>query len=366
MVKVAYLLSTLKKTGPVIVLLNIIRNLDRKQFDPVIVTLSPEPENSMISQFGELGVRIETLSLSRIQGLIRARKELDKLLKVIAPDIIHSHGFRSDTLSAKINSQALKVSTLHNNPYVDYPMKFGYLRGTYMAIQSKKSYNKLDIPIACSRSIQHQMGLLGIQTECIQNGIDIELFQPIPDREKTDLRIRLNLPTDKLIHITTGSLIKRKGVDTILRGIALSRREDLLLLVIGDGPERTNLEGMLTDEQRIRFLGFQNNIHEYLNCADTIISASLSEGLPNGILEAMSCGLHCILSDIPSHRELSLPEGNRFFNTGDSNEVTAIIEQLSRDEASHIGKLNRDIAIKLFSSVKMAGDYQEHYMNNVG
>ena len=319
----------------------------------------------MISQFRELGVRIETLSLSRIQGLIRARKELDKLLKVIAPDIIHSHGFRSDTLSAKINSRALKVSTLHNNPYLDYPMKFGKLRGNYMAIQSKKSYMKLDIPIACSRSIQHQMGLLGIQTECIQNGIDIELFQPLQDQEQSDLRISLDLPTDKLILITSGSLIKRKSVDTILRGIALSKREDFLLLIIGDGPERENLENRLNDEKRVRFLGFQNKVHEYLNCADSILSASLSEGLPNGIIEAMACELHCILSDIPSHRELSLPEGNRFFNTGDSVELSDIIEQLTRGEASHTGKLNREIAIKLFSSEKMAGNYQKHYMNHV-
>lgn len=366
MVKVVYLLSTLKKTGPVIVLFNIVKNLDRKQIDPMIITLSPEPENSMILQFKDMGVRIETLNLSRIQGIISAGKEVERHLTLIDPDILHSHGFRSDAISARMKTRALKVSTLHNNPWVDYPMKFGYLRGKYMATQSKKSFKKLDLPIACSRSIQHQLGLLGIQTECIQNGIDMELFKALPDQEVRNLRTNLNLPSEKLILITTGSLIKRKCVDTIVRGISLSKREDILLLIIGDGPERENLEGMLNNEQRIRFLGFQNNVDEYLNCADSIISASLSEGLPNGILEAMACGLHCILSDIPSHRELSLPEENRFFNTGDSDGLSEIIEQLLLDEASHAGKLNREIARQFFSSEKMADEYQKHYIRNVG
>jgi glycosyltransferase involved in cell wall biosynthesis len=366
MLKVVYLLSTFRKSGPVMVLLNIIKNLDRKLIDPAIITLSPEPENSMISQFKELDIQIEALNLSRVEGFLRAKKEVKRILKTMDPDIIHSHGFRSDTLSAKLETRALKVSTLHNNPFVDYPMKFGYLRGNYMAIQSKKSYRKLDVPIACSRSIQDQMMSMGIQTASIQNGIDIGLFQPRKEQELNDLRIGLDLPADKLILISSGSLIKRKSVDTILSGISLTKREDFLLLVVGDGPERDPLEKSLTGENRVRFLGFQNNVHEYLNCADSIISASLSEGLPNGIIEAMACGLQCILSDIPSHRELSLPAGNPFFKTGNSAELSDIIEQLSRDEASKTGTLNRKIAQQLFSSEKMAADYQKIYLEHAG
>ena len=46
------------------------------------------------------------------------------------------------------------------------------------------------------------------------------------------------------------------------------------------------------------------HVQEYLGASNYFISASLAEGLPNSVLEAMACGLPCILSNIPPHVEI--------------------------------------------------------------
>jgi len=365
MVKVVYLLSTLKRSGPVVVLFNVVKILDRRQIEPIIITLSPEPENSMMQQFESLNLQIERLNLSRFQGMLSAGSKVEKMLKEMNPQIIHSHGFRSDSILARSRNSAVKVTTIHNNPSVDYPLKFGYIRGSIMANLSLKSYKQIDMPISCSKSIQKELSLMGVKTGCVQNGIDTKLFKPVPDQSRNEIRTRLNLPIDKLIFIVTGSLIKRKSVDTILKALSISGRQDILILVIGDGPERDVLEAILVSDNRILFLGFKDNINEYLNCADSIISASTSEGLPNGILEAMASGLHCILSDIPSHRELSIADNCCFFEIGNSAKIASIIDNLTLDRIRSAGEQNRGIACKLFSSEKMAREYQNIYLSHV-
>ncbi len=50
--------------------------------------------------------------------------------------------------------------------------------------------------------------------------------------------------------------------------------------------------------------GFKSNIYDYLKASDYYISASDVEGLANTLLESMTVGLPCVLSDIPSHKEV--------------------------------------------------------------
>ena len=72
-VRLLFLASTLRRGGPTTQLLNIVRYLDGDRFEPVVVTLSPEPADSMRSSFENLGVRVESLLLSRLRGMVHRR-----------------------------------------------------------------------------------------------------------------------------------------------------------------------------------------------------------------------------------------------------------------------------------------------------
>ena len=103
-----------------------------------------------------------------------------------------------------------------------------------------------------------------------------------------------------------GNLIHpEKSVDTIVKAFDIYKQKRLKaqLLVLGDGAERSYLESLSKDG--VHFLGSVDNVIEYLQISDVFVSAALSEGLPNTVLEAMACGLQTILSNINPHKELA-------------------------------------------------------------
>ena len=110
-----------------------------------------------------------------------------------------------------------------------------------------------------------------------------------------------------------------KGVDVLLRGWAaldpLHRRRGRLLLV-GDGPERSNLEalaGTLGIGESIRFTGEQGEVLPYYHAADLFALPSRTEGLSNALLEAMACGLPVVVSRTGGARDLVQDGHNGLF-----------------------------------------------------
>ena len=72
MKKILYIVSSLKKSGPTNQLSYIIKYLDKSKFSPTVLTLSAEPDDSMMEYFqNELDVKIDSLKLSRVQGILK-------------------------------------------------------------------------------------------------------------------------------------------------------------------------------------------------------------------------------------------------------------------------------------------------------
>lgn len=127
MKKIIYCISTLKKTGPSIVLYNIVKNLDFTKYRPIIITLSPEINNSLIENFKNLKVEIIQLNLSRIKGFLFGGFKLKKIIKKINPSIIHCNGFRDILLVGLfVNKKYKKIVTIHCDFAIDYVLKYGF------------------------------------------------------------------------------------------------------------------------------------------------------------------------------------------------------------------------------------------------
>ena len=359
MIKILYIVSTLKRSGPIIVLANIVKYLDRDKFEPIVLTLSPEPIDSMKEYFeNELNTKVATLGLSRIQGLFFAKSYVKKFVKENNINIVHSHGFRADGLVSKL-SDVISVSTLHNYPYYDYPMKFGKLKGAMMArghlnaIKKKPNSN-----IACAKTIAEEFKQNGLNLNYIQNGVDTEKFFPLDDKQKKELRKKLNIDNDKKVFISVGSLIARKDMATLVDGYKKYDDKNSLLLVAGDGVEKESLKERASEN--VKFLGNISNVVEYLQISDCFVSVSLAEGLPNTVLEAMACGLPTVLSDIPSHLELYEGEKGNFFEVKAVDKLAELLKKVSNDFESQ-----KDISLRLvkenFSAKAMSDKYQRVY-----
>ena len=357
MKNILYIVSTLKNCGPTNQLYYIIKHLDSSQFTPNIITLSPESGDSAKAHFESvLGLKIESLSLSRMQGAFSSLSKVKQYILDQNIDMVHTQGIRADGLAKNINIP--KISTLRNFPYSDYPTKFGKLKGYFMALSHMKivKSNK-DNCIACSKSIADEFYANGLKLRYIQNGVDLDKYFPLSQEDKLVLRGRLNIGINKKVLITVGSLIPRKNVKTIIDAFNLNSEKDSILFIIGDGLENKELQSIAANN--IRFLGNVRNVVEYLQISDCFISASLAEGLPNSVLEAMSCNLPLLLSDIPPHKELC-SENAFFFKVHD---VDGLSKAISSFNVYDPGLSN--LVTKNFSAHLMSTRYQKLYLERL-
>lgn len=361
--KVVYIISTLERSGPVNILFSLVKNINKTQFTPVILTLSPESLNSRKYDFECLGVKVYSLNISRLKGLIMGIKLLKDKLIEISPDIIHTHGFRADILSGFFLPKYNRVNTLHNNPIKDYVMTYKKILGLPMAYLSLKSYENINIPIACSTTIQSELkDNLKKEIKVVHNGVDLTKIN-INNRSK--LRKQLNIPENETVFIYVGVMNERKDPFTILEGFCYLRKKtkNITLIMVGNGP--------LLDEcmekynnNNIIFTGNISNPKDYFQISDYYISASHAEGFPTATLEALSLGLPLILSDIGPHVEL-LVESDReigitFQKSNYKHMAEKVMEILKKDkETLKNNALN--IIINKFNSLKMTKEYEKIY-----
>ena len=362
MSKILYVTSTLKRSGPTNQLHSLVKHLDRSQFEPHIITLSPEPADTRWTDYEALGARLYTLGLSRAKGLLLSKKNLRSLVGQINPDVIHTHGIRADILNASALKGLPSLCTSHNYPFADYPTKFGKLRGSLMARQHMAAFRKINV-MACSLAIQTQLKAHGIDAGVVQNGVDIEKFQTVDMQRKIALRQKLGLPKDALVLLSVGSLIPRKDMSTLIIAFEQTGLKNARLLILGDGPQK----GMLCQQAdaSVQMPGNVNNVSEYLGAADLFVSTALSEGLPNTVLEAMASGLPCLLSDIPPHRALNGDDG-QYFACGDVAALAEMVGAQDQRQLADLGHLSRHIVEQKFSAKTMTLAYQEKYIQILG
>ena len=365
--KVLFITSTLRSSGPINIVFDILKYLDKDSFEPMILTLSAEPKNSQLERFQSLDLPIHSLNLSRIKGLFLAKSALNAFIDEHQPDVIHSHGIRPDSLSLQCLDTCRRISTIHNNPYEDYPLKFGRFLGTYMAWKHTNIFRKIDFAVAISETLAQGLLRYRIQAQpIILNGVDQDSFYPIPEQEQLLLRDCLNLSKDKTIVVSVGQLILRKDPQTLIKGFLQAKHsEESILVIIGDGVLRDQCQQLSRQTENIQFTGKINNVSDYLRVADCFVSASLSEGMPCSVLEALACGVPVCLSDISPHREI-------LKNSRDAGELFPVAEpetlasQLDYLIASKNGDGQSTAAVAVieqsFNARRMSQQYQDLYL----
>lgn len=368
-IKVLYVVSTLRNSGPTNQLLGKISNLDRNKFEFTILRLSPNPENNREKDFLASDINVDTLDLSRVQFQLKGKRQLKRYIDKYKPDIVHTTGVRADNMVSKLKLKDTKhCMTIRNYVYDDYPAKYGKVLGYLLARNHIKAMHNCDFPIACSKSLQQKYGKhLSNDIYVVQNGVDTDKYRPIQSYEdKLGLRKELNIPNNKIVFIVVGSLIERKDPLTIINAFKQANTDSkAILIVLGEGDLLEKCQKIA--DHSILFKGNVNNVNDYLNIADIYISASKSEGLPNSVLEAGSSGLEMILSNIPEHREIFEKNNNltSIFNLGDREGLANIINEKIIDYQNNKIKFNNEsisnhIADN-FSNKVMSSKYSDIY-----
>jgi len=272
------------------------------------MTLSPEAEDSLLPAFERINVECISLGLSRMAGFVFGAGRMKKLLRKNPADLIHTSDYRSVLLSAFYLRDIPRIVTcrqafesahyrLHGGIH---PIAAHVIPGTF-----EMACRRFERIVAVSDSVRlsaHRK--LSVRMDVIHNGVDQELFTCIEKEKTAAIKSKLDLPEGKHIFLTSG-LSERKDPLTVIKAFLLSRlNNDAILILLGDGTLREQCVRLVGGDKRVRIIGFVRDVKDYLLAADTFISASLGEGCPNAVMEAMACGLPVILSDIPPHREI--------------------------------------------------------------
>ena len=120
------------------------------------------------------------------------------------------------------------------------------------------------------------------------------------------IKSELNLPVNSILLLSVGELNENKNQQVIIK--ALAELPDYIHYIIcGQGElkdELLSLAEELNISTRLHLLGYRNDIYSVMKSCDIFVFPSKREGLPVSLMEAMVCGLPCVVSDVRGNRDL--------------------------------------------------------------
>jgi glycosyltransferase involved in cell wall biosynthesis len=161
--------------------------------------------------------------------------------------------------------------------------------------------------------------------------------------DRLPLRQALRLDPDRFCVCAAGRLSPEKGHRYLLRAVPnlIDRIPGLLIILLGEGRERAELERLATDlgiRKHILFAGFKKNIRPWIQASDVLVNPSLTEGMPNVVLEAMALGTPVIATSVGGVPDLveHLHSGV-LVAPGDSNLLGVAIHSVFANHAERLG-----------------------------
>lgn len=165
---------------------------------------------------------------------------------------------------------------------------------------------------AAALDAHRAIGYRAARMPIVHNGVDSQRFRPDPER-RADLRRRWGVTDHTILFGYLARLSPVKGHDVLLDAAALLARRvpalDWRVVLVGHGASLDNdvfAAGVARRGLTGRILtpGAQTQPEHVLPAFDAAVSSSLGEGFPNGLAEAMACGLACVATDVGDTRAL--------------------------------------------------------------
>ena len=212
-------------------------------------------------------------------------------------DIIYVHWGYPDGLAAIICAKLLNkkvVLHVHGNESVCF------FERSLRKLLVKAYVSKVDHIIAVSSDLKEKLiKFYDVESEAISvifNGIDTKVFTAL---SKTEAREHLCLPAHSRILVSVSRLSGEKRLDMLIEAFSIlshTFNNDARLYIIGDGPEKKNLESLSRSKgnelaSKIRFVGnvLHQQVPNWLSAADIVCLSSDREGCPVSVIEALGC-----------------------------------------------------------------------------
>jgi UDP-glucose:(heptosyl)LPS alpha-1,3-glucosyltransferase len=198
----------------------------------------------------------------------------------------------------------------------------------------------------------------------IRNAVDSSAFHPdLRGEMRAAVRQQLKVPRDANVALHVGSGFERKGVEGLLRALALTASKPWGIVVGRDKHAQrfAARARSLGIAERVRFVGSVSDVRPYYAAADSFLLATLYDPQPNAALEAMACGLPVVTTSKCGVAEL-LREGENGFvrDALDVEGIARALEMLDPPTAQRLGRNARD-TVAPYTPAAMAAEYLALY-----
>lgn len=271
---------------------------------------------------------------------IEAYRQLKALLDREHYDIIHCHTPMGSVITrlaagSTRNKGTKVIYTAHGFHFYDGAPLQNWL--FYYTVERILAH-RTDLLITMNQEDYRNASRFKAKQVALVNGVgmDMSRFTLADETERAEMRQQLGLGKDDTFAISVAQLIPRKNHTVLIQAVQKLRDPHFHLFICGDGFQEEELTQYIKDmgvEAQVHLLGFRNDVDKLCRCADLFLFASLQEGLPVAVMEAMASGLPIIASKIRGNIDLIDPgKGGYLVSPNDSDGFAEAIRSLLADK----------------------------------
>jgi glycosyltransferase involved in cell wall biosynthesis len=316
MMRLLYVNAAAEQGGAEIVLLNILKHLDRRRFQPFVVLLRNGDLERRIRE--ELAVDVLAIPAGRFRNIFKGRGVVRRLRQIIGEqniDLVHSNGTGAHIYGglAARSCGVLNVYHLHDVPERSWTRQ-GLVQWLAGRIPASAHIAVSQCVADKHRASVRNSGELIV----IHNGIAGDASAQ--SRVEEDVRQRHGWSATAPLAVWCGRLQRWKGAHIFLEAVARVRAQlpEARFFVVGGAlfgleseyePELHRLAQHLGLNDCLRFTGYTPEAQQYVRCADVMVHSSLrADPFPTVLLESMLAGKPVIASAAGGPTELVVPE----------------------------------------------------------
>ncbi|HJT32847.1 MAG TPA: glycosyltransferase family 4 protein [Pirellulales bacterium] len=316
---------------------------DREAFNVHVVYLKSEndPDFDLEQRANKLGVESFTAIGERSRFDLRAMRVLLRVLREKNADILSCHCYKSDLYGLILSRfHSMKLLTTVHGPIPERAHQWSRSHWKVRYLYDQLDYRLLryfDHVIIVAETMRKAIVRYGVEPQritCVRNAIDADYFCKA---EGGDLRQRFGIPTDATVIGAVGRLDQQKDYPNLMAAtrILLDEGHNVFCVVAGLGPQEQELRERVQAlglGQRFLFLGHFQDVREVFQMMDIYALSSITEGLPNTVLEAMAMEVPVVSTQVDGVAEVVAHEREALLvPSRDSTQLAAAIRRLLVD-----------------------------------
>lgn len=293
-------------------------------------------------------------------------------------DIFHAHWVVPNAPTGMVLSRITRIPlviSLHGSDV------FLARKSRLLSALAKACFRHAAAITACSYQLCEGAIALGAskdQLRLVLWGADPDAFDPTRFPSQLALRKQLGWPDECYVILSLGRLVKKKGVDYLIRSIPILKKKikNILVIIAGDGPERKSLEDLTESmgvRDLVRFVGAipWTQVAHLLHASDVFVVPSIEDdtgnldGLPTAILEAMAAGKPIVATSVGGI-PLVVSDGRTglLVPQKDPEALAQALVRILSDNAlsKNLGIFARKMVIEYLNWDRVASDFIQIYM----